>query len=182
MSIVAMKWWQQLQPFKYLWCIFELIAITSQRKNKPCFYFNCQPCHWMKSLQRIIMSSDEAILRTHLITHRGESEINAISVVLPFGIQPVWGHTFKNIRGRKKPKKYWQQTGMIMHHLGHLKTHSGENQTNATNVTIHIFVQTLSGVIWKHTAENLKPKKCYLCDFASSQTGNLRRHMKTHSG
>ena len=47
------------------------------------------------------VSSDEAILRTHLITHRGESEINAISVVLPFGIQPVWGHTFKNIRGRK---------------------------------------------------------------------------------
>ena len=44
-------------------------------------------------------------------------------------------------------------------------------------MTIHIFVQTLWGVIWKHTAENLKPKKCNLCDFASSQTGNLRRHI-----
>ena len=71
---------------------------------------------------------------------------------------------------------------MIMHHLGHLITHSGENQTNATNVTIHIFVQTLSGVIWKHTAENLKPKKCNLCDFASSRANNLRAHLKTHTG
>ena len=34
----------------------------------------------------------------------------------------------------------------------------------------------------KMTDDGIKPNKCNQCDFASSLAGNLRRHLKTHSG
>ena len=37
--------------------------------------------------------------------------------------------------------------------------------------------------ILKKTIKNvIKSNKCYQCDYASSHTGDLRRHLKTHSG
>ena len=36
------------------------------------------------------------------------------------------------------------------------------------------------GVNQPHSGE--RSKKCYQCDFASSQAANLRLHLKTHSG
>ena len=32
------------------------------------------------------------------------------------------------------------------------------------------------------TGHNIKSNKCNQCDYASSQAGNLRTHLKTHSG
>ena len=70
------------------------LIVTMDSIRKSCgVYFNRQPTV-LASLNEIsaahnYVSSDEAVLRTHLITHRGESEINAISVILPSGIQPV---------------------------------------------------------------------------------------------
>ena len=34
----------------------------------------------------------------------------------------------------------------------------------------------------KKTDKVIKLNECNQCDFASSHTGNLRRHLKTHSG
>ena len=37
--------------------------------------------------------------------------------------------------------------------------------------------------ILKKTTENvIRPNKCNQCDYASFQTGNLKKHLKTHSG
>ena len=32
-----------------------------------------------------------------------------------------------------------------------------------------------------HSGETERPNKCNQCDYASSQAGHLRRHLKTHS-
>ena len=34
----------------------------------------------------------------------------------------------------------------------------------------------------KTTGSAIKSNKCNLCDYASSQAGDLRKHLKTHSG
>ena len=39
-----------------------------------------------------------------------------------------------------------------------------------------------SSVTNKTTNNGIKPKKCSQCNYASSQTGNLKTHFKTHSG
>ena len=131
-----MMWWQQLQPFQYLWpVVYIWIDYNCFSTPKSRGHIECSQCNYVSggeisphckdsifsivfisivnpaytvlaSLNEIsaahnYVSSDEAVLRTHLITHRGESEINAISVILPSGIPPVWGHTFENIRWRK---------------------------------------------------------------------------------
>ena len=56
-----------------------------------------------------------------------------------------------------------------------------KKQTNATCVTVHPFRQEIWGDIWKRTVEK-KSNKCNLCDFASVQAGDLRTHLKMHSG
>ena len=77
-----------------------------------------------------------------------------------------------------------------------------KSQTNATNVTMHLLKQAIWGNIWKRTLESNKcksrtnatnvtmhllwkctvVKKCNQCDYASSQAGDLRIHLKTHNG
>ena len=46
------------------------------------------------------------------------------------------------------------------------------------------FVSSYAGNLKKHlkTHSGEKSNKCNQCDFASSEAGNLRRHLKTHSG
>ena len=68
-----------------------------------------------------------------------------------------------------------------------------KRQTNVINVTMLPFGQTNWWHTWKSMfklikfikashGEAEKPNKCYQCDYASSQAGNLRTHLKTHSG
>ena len=49
-----------------------------------------------------------------------------------------------------------------------------KSQTNATNATMQ-FEETFENPVGKI-------KKCNQCDYASSEAGDLRRHLKTHSG
>ena len=37
-------------------------------------------------------------------------------------------------------------------------------------------------ILKKTTGNVIKSKKCNQCDYASSRAGDLRRHLKTHSG
>ena len=61
------------------------------------------------------------------------------------------------------------------------ETEVEKSQTNATNVTLHLFRQAIWGDIWQSTVEK-KSNKCNQCDYASSDASNLRTHLKTHSG
>ena len=58
---------------------------------------------------------------------------------------------------------------------------TGESQTNVTNATMHLLGQAIWVHIQKHTLEKSQ-NKCSQCDFAFSRAGDLRRHLKTHSG
>ena len=51
-----------------------------------------------------------------------------------------------------------------------------KSATNATNVTIHPFMQALCG----HSGD--KTNKYDQCDYACHDSSNLRKHMKAHSG
>ena len=46
------------------------------------------------------------------------------------------------------------------------------------------YASSYAGNLRRHlkTHSGEKSNKCNQCDFASSQTGNLRRHLKTHRG
>ena len=57
----------------------------------------------------------------------------------------------------------------------HVKIHIWENDTHATNVTLHLLKQA----IWNLNGEILHI--CNYCDFASVQAGDLRARVKTHN-
>ena len=81
------------------------------------------------------------------------------------------------------------------------------SQTSATNVNMHPLGQAIWGDIWKHTLEKTQTDatnatsseagdlrrqlkthswekwyKCNICDFASAHVSNLRTHLETHTG
>ena len=82
-----------------------------------------------------------------------KNQINATNVTMPRLRQVIWKHIWKCIVEK--------------------------SQTNTANVTLHVPRHLIWEDIWKHTVEK---NKCNQCDFASSQAGNLRAHLKTHSG
>ena len=64
---------------------------------------------------------------------------------------------------------------------GHIWRHTSEkSRTNASNVIMLSLRQAISVDIWKCTVEK-KSHKCKQCDYAFSQAGNLRKHLKSHS-
>ena len=65
---------------------------------------------------------------------------------------------------------------------GHIWKHTvGKRQTNAASVNLHPLGLAIWGHIWKHTVENGR-KNATDDYFASYRAGNLRSHLKTHSG
>ena len=112
-------------------------------------------------------------LRTHLKTHSGEKHTNAINATCicsgrqleetveknvqmqPFATlhlfrQTIWENIWKNISGEKLFK--CNQCDFPSIQAGdlrkNLKTPFGEEHTNAINVTLHLFWQTIWGHIW----------------------------------
>ena len=65
---------------------------------------------------------------------------------------------------------------VVMEHLQTLEKYDfsmdDENEMDNENEEIHM----------KKATNIIKSYKCNQCDFASSQAGDLRRHLKTHSG
>ena len=55
-----------------------------------------------------------------------------------------------------------------------------KSQINAANLTLHVPSHSIWEELKIHREE--KSNKCNQCDYASYQEGNLRRHLKTHSG
>ena len=85
----------------------------------------------------------------------GKSQTNAASATLFPLVQAFW----TNI---------WQ----------HTVTKKG---INATSVNMPSLRQAIWGDIWTHTHWR-KSNKCRLCNFVSSYSNTLNRHLKTHSG
>ena len=84
------------------------------------------------------------------------------------------------------PCQYCQKSFNDADHLRiHLKTHSGFTGTKPHKCNIWDYASTDTGRLRRHQIKILfgeKPNKCMQCDFACIQAVNLRRHMKTHSG
>ena len=113
-----------------------------------------------------------------------KSKTNATSVIMHPLRRVIWGHV---IWKHTVEKGKTNVNSVILHPLGqaiwgHIwKRAVGKSKTNATSVIIHPLGQIVWWRIWKHTAEKSK-KKCNQCDYASSQAGHMRTHLKTHSG
>ena len=64
----------------------------------------------------------------------------------------------------------------------HLKAQSGENSNKCNQCD---FASSEAGHLRTHLKTHIigeNSNKCNQCDFASTQGGDLRRHLKTHSG
>ena len=88
----------------------------------------------------------------------------------------IWGHIWKHTAGKSRTNAtnvslqlHPDWTGFLWNHL---KIHFGE-KTHQCN---------LCGEDTSKTHSGEKLNRCSQCDGASSQAGNLRRHLKTHSG
>ena len=97
-------------------------------------------------------------LRTHLKHTVGKRPTNATNQIR----QIIWGDS-------------WEHT-------------AGKGHANATNMTLHPTMQAgrmrlcLFPCMWfQKTFERERAFKCHQCEYASSEAGNLRRHLKTHS-
>ena len=75
-----------------------------------------------------------------------------------------WSKILKIMVWRMQTWKYWTKILKI-----------SESHISATSATMYLPIQA----IWGHSGE--RSDKCNLCDFASSQAGDLRRHLKIHS-
>ena len=87
--------------------------------------------------------------------------------------------TFENAQWRKvkQMQSMWlcNMHALIQVHWGHIwKPIVEKSQTNATNVTLPLFGQTIWGHIWKRIVKtNLN--KCSKCDFACSDPSSLKK-------
>ena len=88
-------------------------------------------------------------------------------------------NTFETHNGEKLYKCNYASV-LTVNFRRHFKLNLEKNRSNATNVTricsFRRFEKTLENSHWK------KSLKCNQCDYASVLAGNVRRHLKTHSG
>ena len=140
-------------------------------------------------------------LRTHLKTHSGENSniCNQCDHAACYAntqrrkvkqMQPMWLRlflgrrfeaTFDNAQWRKS--NTCNQCDFASSQTGqrtHLKSTVEKSKTNATNVKILALIQ----VHWRRRRQfyGEMSYKCNQWDFASSEAGNSRRHLKIHSG
>ena len=62
-----------------------------------------------------------------------------------------------------------------------MKTHSGEKSNKCNQCD---YASSQAGHLRRHLKRHIrgeKSNKCHQCDFASSQAGNLKRHLETHN-
>ena len=78
-------------------------------------------------------------------------------------------------------KSQTDATSVIMQALTEVRTHSGDKLYKCNECD---YASSQSGTLMRHlkTHSGEKSKKCNQCDYASSRADVLRTHLKTHSG
>ena len=179
-----------------LWSTHLKIYRQSQTNATIAIMHHLTRAIWIDTWNHIIVKNPINVLKTtqnpiwqtiHLI------QTNATSVNIHLTIPAILGHTWKHTMSSPK-----NATIVIMHHLVQdIWRDTWKHTTHATKATQHPIRQTIylsqrsaasvnihlynAGYLRTHLKTHYsKSNECNHCDYASSHTSHLKRHMKSH--